>query len=178
MSQNPYGEHSTGHPPHPNYGPTPGSGSNTVLIVLVVVGGVLLLVFLACGTMGFLAFRNVSDTINQMTAAMEEGAEEEARFWVDTYGDHQIVKEKLGTVLSYNAMPMDWTDENLNLEIDVTGDKASGILRIEYAEFDEAEYESDDFDYESRMNCYLIIDGEKILIDSEAGSKYDDWDGY
>lgn len=180
MSQNPFGTQPTGQPPYPQQSQLPNtkkSGTNTVLIVLGIVGGVLLLTFIACGVAAYMFVRNVkSEFEGVMADAMAEVEAEqqyESQFWVDTYRDHPMVQQQLGKVVDHQPHNPNWDDQFLEIEIDVTGEKGTGLLRIEYGVNEETGDRDDHF--ESTMNAFLIKDGNKQLLDAEAGRKYDEW---
>lgn len=180
MSQNPFGTPPSAQSPYPQQPPLPStrkSGTNTVLIVLGIVGGVLLLIMIACGVAGYLFVRNVQSSFEgvmaEAMAEMEAEQQAEAKFWVDSYRDHPMVQQQLGKVTDHQTRSPKWDDQFLQIEIDVTGEKGTGLLRIEYGSQEET---ADGDDYaETTMKAFLVKNGNKQLLDAEAGKKYDKW---
>lgn len=107
MSQfnNPYPQTPIGQKPMPDgtpYGTAPqrpSSGSNIVLIVLAIVFGILLLVVIACGALGFMASRAMSSFTKEIEEMVILPMANEA---VERYRDHEEVQKHIGEIKDYH----------------------------------------------------------------------------
>ncbi|QDS92855.1 hypothetical protein FF011L_16040 [Roseimaritima multifibrata] len=138
MSNSPYSE--PGSIP-----PAPPRPDNTLKIVLIIVGGLLLMVMLVCGgimTAGYFVFQKASETISEaMSGSL-----------ADRYLENAESREALGEVVSteidFDSMSSD--EENASLEVRVIGTKGKGTLII-------------GTDEDGTENVQLVMDDGRII---------------
>ncbi len=107
--------------------PRSSSGTNIVLIVLGIVFGVLLLIVVSCGLMGFLATRTITQMAGELQDVMLQAMANDA---VQKYQDHDLVQEHIGEIGDYSFQDVKGF-EAMNkpiLRLRVTGDKSQGTI--------------------------------------------------
>ncbi len=180
MSQfnNPYPQQPYGQKPLPldsnyNAGPQPqpsSSGSKIILIVLGLVFGILLLIVLACGALGFIASRAVSTIGKEFENVIVTTM---ANDMVQRYQDHAAVQEHLGDIKEYQFETPGFDLMNRPvLRLKVEGEKGEGKI-VFYRRFGRPQ------------KVVLEVNGQEILLDDNPGELFEshheshgfeDWD--
>jgi len=139
--------------PYENYQPPPprSSGANVVLIVLGIVFGLMLVVVLACGILGFMFTRAVTTMTGEFQTFF---LQEMANQVVESYAEHAAVVEHIGEVQDYSFQESGGF-EALNkpiLRLRVEGDKGTGTIVL--------------YRRGSRQQkVTLEVDGQEFLLD-------------
>ncbi|MBL8888425.1 MAG: hypothetical protein JNL67_00495 [Planctomycetaceae bacterium] len=104
----------------------PSSGSNIVLIVLAIVFGLMLIVVLACGALGFMATRAVTNLGKEFEGLVIQPMANEA---VQRYQDHAEVQKHIGEIEDYRfeKPSIDLVNRPV-VRLEVEGDKGHGQI--------------------------------------------------
>ncbi|MDP1562657.1 MAG: hypothetical protein Q8M16_14875 [Pirellulaceae bacterium] len=158
MSQfnNPYPQQPYGQKPTPAGSPYVGSpqpsssGSKVILIVLGIVFGIVLLIVLACGALGYMASRAVTSIGAEVTGMIVEPMANEA---VQRYQDHDAVQEHIGEIRHYHFENpgIDVVNRPV-LRLEVEGEKGQGKI-VFYRRNGRPQ------------KVVLEVDGQEILLD-------------
>lgn len=126
------------------------SGSKVVLIVLAVVFGILLLIVLACGALGYMASRAVTSIGTEVTGMIVEPMANEV---VQRYQDHEAVQEHIGEIKHYHfENPRIDVVNRPVLRLEVEGEKGQGKI-VFYRRNGRPQ------------KVALEVDGQEILLD-------------
>lgn len=128
------------------------SGSNIVVIILAIVFGILLLVVLACGAIGFVASRAVSSLGKEFEGMVIQPMANEA---VQRYQDHEEVKKHIGEVEDYRFEKPGFDLVNRPVvRLEIEGDKGKGQIVF--------------YRRGGRPHKVMLeVDGQEILLDDD-----------
>jgi hypothetical protein len=158
MSQfnNPFPNQPMGQKPLPMGAPyepgpqRPASGSNVILIVLGIVFGILVLIVLVCGALGFVATRAVSTIGQELEGMIIQPMANEA---VQRYQDHESVQEHIGEIKDYRfENPAIDVVNRPVLRLEVEGEKGKGTI-VFYRRAGKTQ------------KVMLEVDGQEVLLD-------------
>jgi hypothetical protein len=128
----------------------PASGSNVILLVLGIVFGILVLIVLVCGALGFVATRAVSTIGQELEGMIIQPMANEA---VQRYQDHESVQEHIGEIkeFRFENPAIDVVNRPV-LRLEIEGEKGQGTV-VFYRRSGKTQ------------KVMLEVDGQEILLD-------------
>lgn len=155
------------YPPYQPYQPVQqpqkSGGSNTVLIILAIVGGLLFLAVASCGVMAWVISNSVTEMMDEFSGVATTAMAEEL---VSQYEEKDEIKSKIGRVEDFHM-----ADEDQNFLEVLTARKVVIILEGENGEGELVLYQKN----QRPEKVTFVFNGEEITLDDDPVG-FDNWD--